>query len=745
MTGIRSHTVEQEPRDDPARFAAPTPVSAPGRRKVGQSVEVNESGPPPLTRLARNYAGRAGDHGWITGGNYLWLLVALAGGFALRVNRLAVQSLWNDEGTSIALARLSLSAIMEGAAHDIHPPLYYFLLHSWIAFGGAGEFAVRSLSVLAGVLLIAVTFRIAREFFDQEVAVIAAFLSALSAFQLYYSQETRMYMLVALWSALSVWAMVRMLFPSPQARGVRGKGARGITIAWLAYIFTTSAALYTHYFAFTLILFENLAFLAWLGLTYRARQPVRQVANLPGPPRLPTGQLGKLSYILLFWIAAQVVVAVAFLPWLAFAGNQLTSWPAISESLSPLDMVSRVLSAFVFKIDTPLGVESWIVAAYLIFFVAGLLPSLDLLSASVWGIILAALWALVPLAAMYGVSLQRPAYDPKFLLLATPGFFILVARGLSILNPGLFLRERARRYRQERNGMTRSLMTWQFLLTFGVAAGGALIGVRDLYFDPRFQRDDYRGIARYINERATADDVVVLDAPGQIDVFRYYYRGAAAVQTLPIGRPMLRDETYSALVNMNEGRGNIFAVFWATEQADPERFVERYLGSFSFKAIDEWNGSIRLAQYAQRGTMQGMVRVNRSSKFGDEIWLQALGLPGSPVEPGRVFPVFLQWSAPQKPTANYKVFVHLLDSNGRIVSQRDSEPLDGFKPTGNWIPNQPVEDSIGLLVPPHTPLGEYTVEAGLYRPEDGTRLLINKGYGDGSPDRLILGTVRVEE
>jgi mannosyltransferase len=307
------------------------------------------------------------------------------------------------------------------------------------------------------------------------------------------------------------------------------------------------------------------------------------------------------------------------------------------------------------------------------------------------------------------------------------------------------LRERARRYRQERNGMIRSLMTWQFLLTFGIVAGGALIGVRDLYFDPRLQRDDYRGIARYINARATADDVVVLDAPGQIDVFRYYYRGAAAVQTLPIGRPMLRDKTYSALVKMNEGRGNIFAVFWATEQADPERFVERYLGSFSFKAIDEWNGSIRLAQYAQRGTMQGMVRVNRSSKFGDEIWLQAFGLPGSPAEPGRVFPVFLQWSAPQKPTANYKVFVHLLDSNGRIVSQRDSEPLDGFKPTSSWFPNQPVEDSIGLLVPPHTPLGEYTVEAGLYRPEDGTRLLINKGYSEGSPDRLILGTVRVEE
>ncbi|MCX7840918.1 MAG: hypothetical protein N2559_15900, partial [Anaerolineae bacterium] len=41
------------------------------------------------------------------------------------------------------------------------------------------------------------------------------------------------------------------------------------------------------------------------------------------------------------------------------------------------------------------------------------------------------LWTLVPIAAMYIVSLTRPAYNPKFLLLATPAFYILVARGLA--------------------------------------------------------------------------------------------------------------------------------------------------------------------------------------------------------------------------------------------------------------------------------------------------------------------------
>ncbi len=61
--------------------------------------------------------------------NQFWLLVAMLVAFALRVYALSAQSLWNDEGTSVALSQLSLEAITNGAARDIHPPLYYYLLH----------------------------------------------------------------------------------------------------------------------------------------------------------------------------------------------------------------------------------------------------------------------------------------------------------------------------------------------------------------------------------------------------------------------------------------------------------------------------------------------------------------------------------------------------------------------------------------------------------------------------------------
>ena len=43
-------------------------------------------------------------------------------------------------------------------ARDIHPPLYYWLLHLWIRLTGSSEFAIRSLSVFAGLVTAALVW-----------------------------------------------------------------------------------------------------------------------------------------------------------------------------------------------------------------------------------------------------------------------------------------------------------------------------------------------------------------------------------------------------------------------------------------------------------------------------------------------------------------------------------------------------------------------------------------------------------
>ena len=88
------------------------------------------------------------------------LILLLATG--LRFHRLDAQSFWNDEGNSARLSERAIPAILEGTASDIHPPLYYLLLHGWRALLGDSEFALRALSAFAGVLTVATVAALAK-------------------------------------------------------------------------------------------------------------------------------------------------------------------------------------------------------------------------------------------------------------------------------------------------------------------------------------------------------------------------------------------------------------------------------------------------------------------------------------------------------------------------------------------------------------------------------------------------------
>ncbi|MEJ2211273.1 MAG: glycosyltransferase family 39 protein [Anaerolineae bacterium] len=90
------------------------------------------------------------------------LLLILLLAFGLRFYGLDAQSLWNDEGSSVALAGRDLDTIARDAANDIHPPLYYWLLAGWTRLAGTSELGVRSLSALLGLLLVALTYPLGR-------------------------------------------------------------------------------------------------------------------------------------------------------------------------------------------------------------------------------------------------------------------------------------------------------------------------------------------------------------------------------------------------------------------------------------------------------------------------------------------------------------------------------------------------------------------------------------------------------
>jgi hypothetical protein len=68
------------------------------------------------------------------------------------------------------------------------------------------------------------------------------------------------------------------------------------------------------------------------------------------------------------------------------------------------------------------------------------------------------------------------------------------------------------------------------------------------------------------------------------------------------------------------------------------------------------------------------------------------------------------------------VFVHLQSADGAIAAQSDGVPADWTRRTTGWLPGEYVLDARTLHLPPDLAPGEYSLFAGLYRPDTGERL-----------------------
>jgi len=635
----------------------------------------------------------------------LVLLLALA----VRSYQLAGQSLWADEGNSIALARAGLAEIAARTALDIHPPLYYWLLHGWMQLAGDGEVAVRSLSVFAGVLLVAVTYQLGRSLFGRRVGLLAAVCAALSPFQVYYAQETRMYALSALWGALLVSAAARLY-------RVAAPGRPAGRAAFALYALSATLGLYTHYAFAAVLAAAALGGLVYLWQTRRQEGLARRAAG---------------------WLAAQLLPVVLFLPWLPIAWRQLTTWPAPAPA-SPVEAAAtvwRTLAMGPAVTDaSPLALAALGVLAAL-----GAIRLVRSAPAAQAGLVLLVMALPVGLT----LALFKPAYL-KFLLVASPAWCLLLALALEWPAGWSPVVQGGRRAVRQMPGAGWAVQGAGLLLIAG-AAWGPLVS----YFgDPALARDDYRGLANYLEAVGGPQDAILLNAPGQQEVFGYYYRGRAPVVALPRARPLDAPSTVAELEGLLAGSRYIYASYWAAAESDPDGLIEGWLEGHAFKAGERWVGNLRLASYAAPRPAGDLQPV--SIRLGDAVMLTGyrVAYPGpDPAEalaqPGDILQVQLRWSTDAPLSARTMVFLQALDGAGHLVGQRDAPPA---VPAPEWRPGQAVLDRLGLPIAPGTPPGQHRIIVGLYDALTGQRLPVSApapGMSAGS-DAVELGTFRVE-
>jgi mannosyltransferase len=219
--------------------------------------------------------------------------------------------LWMDEGISIGIASHPLSAIPGLLRQDGSPPLYYVLLHLWMALAGRSESATHVLSLLFLALAVPAAVWAAWSPFGPLAGVLAGALVGLDPFLAYYADETRMYSLVLLLALLATGSFVRAFV-------LRRRLHVAVFPALLA------ALLYTHNWG---LFYAAASALAFLGLL------------AAGPDRRGLLRDGAMAF------AGAAALYAPWLPTLAFqAGHTGAPWSHVPDGTSLRRAVTSIWS-----------------------------------------------------------------------------------------------------------------------------------------------------------------------------------------------------------------------------------------------------------------------------------------------------------------------------------------------------------------------------------------------------------------
>ncbi len=376
----------------------------------------------------------------------LWGIVAL--GAALRLVELGAKSFWLDEIASVVIARMPRSFFWHWLwTQEGNMALYYVMLRPWLEIH-LGEATVRLLSVLPGIASLPVMYLLGKRLFGRNVGMLAALFLALSTCAVVYSQEARGYSWLLLGTIVSTYLFARLI-------------AKPTYAVAFGYALAVGVTFYFHYFG----LLVPLAHAVSLVALPKERRPWKQQ------------------------LVAGGMLTVLALPVL---------WMIHTQPVRHLDWVSRPSLLEIYHLGVFLAAESGkgvgpaLLVVELLLLAVFFRTMYELRAKAqtdhdVWPYALVASGLLTPMVFSLLVSIVRPVFFHRFLLICLPAWLLACAVG------GCALRQRPVRL-------------WAI-------AGVCALSLVSTSMSYSRMREDWRGAVNYLIDNARAQDVVLYYQP----------------------------------------------------------------------------------------------------------------------------------------------------------------------------------------------------------------------------------------
>ena len=471
---------------------------------------------------------------------YIYLILIL--GLVLRLIVLN-QSLWLDEaiGALVVKEQNYQQILTQFPKSDNHPPLYYLTLKAWTDVFGYSEIALRSLSVLFGLLTVLFVYKIAKELTNHKSPVtshyplFAALLIATSPFHIYYSQEARMYSMAAFFAALSIYSYVLLISETKKKFFIN---------PWIIFSLALTLLIFTDYLpVFLLPVF-------WLYAYLTKQKKIWWVKFLIA--HIPLLILGLLWLPIFLIQSKQGNWLLTTLPaWRNIAGGATAKQAAlvwIKFTLGRISLVNKIIYYFLIVISSfP--------------FIAALLRAwIDREKTKLlW------FWLFIPLLLAFAVSFWFPAFIYFRFVFVIPAFYLLVSWGINHVK-------------------TKKIKIMLISSLIIINIGGWFIYV----FDSRQHREEWRGAVQFIEAKWKPLEVVIFDFPEPIAPYKWYEKGIVPAYgaTDSILASVATFNKTKELVKDLEG---VYYFEYLYDLTDPNRYVEKSLLDSEFIAADQFS------------------------------------------------------------------------------------------------------------------------------------------------------------